>query len=247
MRKNQLLAKLRAGEPVYGSWLTTGSPVLAEMAAQVGFDWLLLDTQHGYWTYEATINAFQVIGPTETVPVARVAWNDMALIGRLLDAGALGIVVPMVNSREEAERAAAAMRYPPEGQRSAGGSRLRLYGDDYFPNANSEVMLAVMIETRGAAERAEEILSVPGVDGCFIGPGDLGLSMGTFGRESEEHEAVLGKVLAAGNTCGVPVGLPCTNVQDAKRRAEQGFRLLTCASDIGACMEGLNRAFEELK
>ena len=247
MRQNRALAKLRAGEAIYGSWLTTGSPVLAEMAAQVGFDWLLLDTQHGYWTYEATLNAFQVIGATETVPVARVAWNDMALIGRLLDAGALGIVVPMVNSREEAERAAAAMRYPPEGQRSAGGSRLRLYGDDYFPNANAEVMLAVMIETREAAERAEEILSVPGVNGCFIGPGDLGLSMGTFGRESDEHEAMLLKVLAAGNACGVPVGLPCTSVQIAKQRAEQGFRLLTCTSDSGACMAGLNGAFEELK
>ena len=247
MRQNQILRRLRNNETVYGFWLTSGSPILAEVAVHAGFEWLLLDTQHGYWTYEGIINALQVIGPTETVPVVRVARNDPALIGKLLDAGALGIVVPLVNSPEEAQQAVAAMRYPPEGKRSVGGSRLRLYGDDYFQKANEEILVAVMIERREAAEHAEEILAVPGVDCGFIGPGDLGLSLGTFGRESEEHEAMLLHVLAAGQACDVPVGMPCPDVQQARRRAEQGFRFLTCGSDTAAFIEGMQRRILELR
>lgn len=247
MRKNRLLEKLRAGKPAYGIWLCVGSPLLAEEAAHMGFDWVLVDAQHGYWGYEAMISAFQAIGQTETELVARAVYNDPAQIGAILDAGAMSVIVPMVNSREEAQRAAAAMRYPPEGTRSAGGSRLMLYGSDYFEKANSEIMVAVMIETREAAERADDILSVPGIDCCMIGSGDLAISMGMFGRETEEHERVMQRVLEAGKRHGVAMGFPAGTVEEALKRADQGFQLVTCGSDIGAFSEGLRHAVQDLK
>jgi len=219
--------------------MNVGSPILAEIAAHAGFDWILLDTQHGYWSDTELLSAFQVIAATETAPIARVLRNDFGLIGKLLDAGALGVVVPMVNSAEEAARAVAAMRYPPQGERSAGGSRLSFYGDDYFAAANPEIMVSVMIETRQAAERAAEILAVPGVDMGFIGPFDLGLSMGPSRYGSAEHEALIQGVLAAGKSCGVPVGIYCGTIEDAIRRAQQGFQLMPCATDTSFFSGGM--------
>lgn len=247
MRKNRLLEKLRTGKPAFGIWLTVGSPILAEEAARAGFDWVLVDTQHGYWSPDALINAFQVIGQTETELVARAAWNDPARIGSVLDAGALSVIVPMVNTREEAERAVAAVRFPPKGTRSAGGSRVLLHSPHYFNEANDEIMLTVMIETREAAGRADEILSVPGVDACLIGSGDLAISMGMFGKETEEHEEVMRKVREAGRRNGVFMGFPAGNVGEALRRAGQGFQLLTCGSDIGAFWEVVRHTVQDLE
>jgi 4-hydroxy-2-oxoheptanedioate aldolase len=247
MRKNRLLSKLRSGQPSFGIWLCVGSPILAEEAAHLGFDWVLLDAQHGYWGHDAMLNACQVVGPTDTDLVIRAPYNDPAQIGIVMDAGTLSIIVPMVNSPEEARRAVAAARYPPEGTRSAASSRVFLYGSDYIQKANDEIMVTVMIETREAAERADEILSVRGVDACLIGPGDLALSMGMFGRETAEHEALIQRVLKAGQKHGVIMGYPSGTVEEALKRADQGFQLLTCGSDIGAFKEGLGRAVQNLK
>lgn len=246
MRKNRLLSKLRSGQPAYGVWLSVGSPLLAEEAAHMGFDWVLLDAQHGHWGYEPLLNAFQVVEPTGTEMVARVPWNDPSQIAAILDAGTLCIIVPMVNSPEEARAAVAAARYPPEGRRSAASIRVFRYGSDYIEKANGEVMITIMIETREAAERADEILSVPGIDCCLIGPGDLAISMGMFRRETEEHEALIQKILAAGKRHNVIMGFPAGTVEEAKKRASQGFQLLTCGSDIGAFRGGLSRAVQEL-
>lgn len=247
MRKNRLLAKLRSGKPAFGIWLCVGSPILAEEAARVGFDWVLVDTQHGYWGHDAMINTFQVVGQTETELVARAAWNDTARIGQLLDAGALSLIVPMVNSRDEARQVVAAMRFPPKGIRSAGGSRTLLHSPNYFNEANEEIMVTVMIETVEAAERADEILSVPGVDCCLIGSGDLALSMGMLGSETEAHEKVIRKVLETGRRHGVAMGFPAGTVEEALKRADQGFQLLTCGSDIGAFWEVMRRSVADLK
>lgn len=247
MRKNRLLEKLRTGKPAFGIWLSAGSPILAEEAAHLGFDWVLLDTQHGHWGYDAMLNAFQVVSPTDTEMVTRVAWNDPSQIGTTLDAGTLSIIVPMVNSREEAQRAVAAARYPPQGMRSAASIRVFRYGSDYIHKANEEVMLTIMIETREAAQQADEILSVPGIDCCLIGPGDMAISMGTFGKESAEHEALIQKILEAGKRHNVIMGFPAGTVEEALKRASQGFQLLTCGSDIGAFWEVLRRSVKDLK
>lgn len=232
MRQNQVLAKLRAGQPTIGFWMNTGSSLVAEFAARVGFDWILLDQQHGYWSDDSLLAALQVIAPTDTVPLVRVLSNQPGLIGKALDAGALGVVVPLVNSAAEATQAVMAARYPPLGARSAGGARNRLYGDDYFAAANQEILVALMIETREAAEHAAEIVAVPGVDVAFIGPGDLAFSLGTFGQKSALHESLIQQVLVAGQAQHVPVGIYCANIEDAIRRAKEGFLFVPCGDDL---------------
>ncbi len=244
MRQNQVLARLRAGEATMGLWMFSGSPLIAEGGAQAGFDWVLLDTQHGHWGTAELLAATQVVSASRTAPLARVLRNDPGLIGSLLDMGIMGIIVPLVNSAEEAALAVAAMRYPPLGQRSFGGQRLSYYGSDYYPAANHEVMAAVMIETGEAVERAEEILGVPGVDLGFIGPLDLALSLGVpFG--SAEHEAAIQHVLQAGRRRGVPVGIYTGTTQEAKRRAAQGFQFMPLVTDLPFLQQGLNAAVQE--
>lgn len=243
MRENSVLSRLRAGQPSYGLWLTIGSTVIAEDFAQAGLDWVLIDNQHGYWSHDALLATIQVVSHTPTLPIARAGWNDPALIGRLLDAGALGVVVPMVNSRADAERAVEAVRYPPLGKRSAGGSRLLDYDPDYFTTANPAIMLAVMIETVQAVERADEILSTPGVDCCFVGPGDLALDLGTYGQPGHpRHEEALQTVLAAGKKNGVPLGIACGSADVALQRVAQGFQFVDIGSDIGFIREGQRAA-----
>jgi 4-hydroxy-2-oxoheptanedioate aldolase len=236
LKKNLVLEKLRAGKPSFGYWVTSGSPIIAEAAAHLGYDFLLLDRQHGHWGFDATVQAMQAIGPTDTMPVARVLRNDPALINQVLDIGALGVIVPLVNSADEAQRAVEAANYPPAGIRSAGGSRLLLYGSDYMQTANDETFVAVMLETRQAVDRAEEILSVPGVDVGFIGPSDLAFSLGVTAFASEEHEAALQKVLQAANNAGKPVGMPLQTPELCLERAAQGFRFLTCGSDMSSLL-----------
>ncbi|MSP11438.1 MAG: 2,4-dihydroxyhept-2-ene-1,7-dioic acid aldolase [Chloroflexi bacterium] len=246
MRKNAVLAKLRAGQPTYGLWLGTGSTLLAEEAAHAGLDWALIDTQHGYWSNETILSTLQILSHTETVPLARVAENDPALIGRLLDTGAFGVVVPMVNTREDAQRAVASVRYPPQGSRSAGGSRLQQFGSDYFLAANPEIFLAVMIETVQALGKAEEILSVPGIDCCFIGPTDLALDMGTFGQPSDRHTAAIQSLVDICKRLGMPLGIYCPTLENVHQRTAQGFQFMNVGSDMSLFQRGLNEVKQEL-
>ena len=227
-----------------GFWMFSGSPLVAEGGVQAGFDWVLLDTQHGHWGTTELLSATQMISASNTLPIARVQRNDPGLIGSLLDMGIMGVVVPLVNAAEEAAQAVAAMRYPPLGQRSFGGQRLGYYGSDYYPAANGEIMAAVMLETGEAVERADEILGVPGVDLGFIGPLDLSLSMGVpIG--SAEHEAAIQRVLQAGRRRGVPVGIYTGTTQEARRRAEQGFQFMPLVTDLPFLQQGLNAAAQE--
>jgi len=179
MRPNAVKRKLRAGEPAIGTFMALGSTLGAEQLAHLGFDWLVIDQEHGAIDATLTQSLLQAISTTDTVPLIRVPWNSGDWIKRALDAGAYGLVVPMVNTREEAEAAVQATRYPPLGSRSIGGSRTRLYGGaDYVEKANDEILLIVQIEHIDAVRNAREILGVPGVDAYFIGPGDLCASMG---------------------------------------------------------------------
>lgn len=168
MRPNRVKARLRAGEVSVGSWLTSGSPLIAEVMAHVGFDWLVVDTEHGAIGIETAQSMLQAISTTETVPLVRVAWNDVALIKRALDIGAYGVVVPMVSTREDAVNAVRFSKYPPEGIRGIGGVRRLLYGGpDYLSHANEEILVVVQIETAEAVRNAEEIL-LGGGDRCLL-------------------------------------------------------------------------------
>jgi 4-hydroxy-2-oxoheptanedioate aldolase len=236
LKINTARQKMLAGKPALGAAVVMGTPVAAEIYSIQGYDFVLVDNQHGNWDL-ATVNiAFRSIAVGTSVPMARVQKNDFAAIGGVLDRGALGIVVPMVNSREQAEAAAFAARFPPRGGRSCGGFGTGLHQvADYVPWINQELFLAVQIETEEAVENAEEILSVDGVDGCWIGPSDLALSMGVdvstlSGRQ--QHEAAIMRVLDACHKTNKIPGI--AGGVHADPWLEKGFLFVTCAADSAA-------------
>jgi 4-hydroxy-2-oxoheptanedioate aldolase len=230
-----------AGQPAFGYGLALGSPIAAEALADTGIDFILLDNQHGSFGPDSTIASLMAMATTKAVPIPRVARNDYTMIGRLLDEGAMGIVVPMVHTAEDAKAAADACRFPPTGTRSWGWGRAGRYGDDYSDWINDQVFVAVQIESATAVENAEAILSTPGVDGCWIGPSDLALSMGIHPRHKSEDERVLKAVetvLAACNNTGKIAGYATDSPEEAMSYAKRGFRFLTAGSDIGFMMSG---------
>jgi 4-hydroxy-2-oxoheptanedioate aldolase len=250
MKKNTVKEKLAAGKPSVGTWLSLASPISAEYMAHTGFDWLVVDTEHSPIGFETTVQCFQAICTTDTIPMARVAWNDPILMKRLLDAGAMGLVVPMVNSPEEAEKAVKSMKYPPEGFRSLGGGRAGLYGSDYMSWANDEIAVIVQIEHIDAVNKTAEILSVKGVDACFIGPNDLAGSMGLkpdIHCRHPEHESAVMRVLESAKKVGKPAGIHCVTVEAVNRRIDQGFQFIAMASDAGLLREAAAKVVSEIK
>ncbi len=197
----------------------------------------MVDTEHGAIDISTTQSIIQAVNTTPTVPMVRVPWNDPALIKRALDAGAYGLVIPMVNSREEAVAAVQASRYPPLGVRSYGGPRVRLYGGvDYFEHANEEIALIVQIEHIDAVNHVEEILSVEGVDGFFIGPSDLAISMGLkpgLDQTDPAHVTAVAKTMEAGKKYGVRGGIQVGSAEAVNERMAQGFQFIALSSDEG--------------
>lgn len=232
MKKNTVLAKLREGKPSVGTWLVLCSPLAAEYMAHVGYDWLVVDVEHSPADMETVAQCFQAICTTPTIPMARASGNDPVLIKRLLDAGAMGVVVPMVNSPEAAERAVKAMKYPPMGFRSTGGGRgPYTYGSDYYSRANEEIAVIVQIEHIEAVRSVEAILSVPGIDVCFIGPNDLAASMGVPPRDPAHESAILA-ILAAARRARIPAGIHCLFADDVNARIAQGFQFIAHANEM---------------
>ena len=234
---NRLKKKWAAGEPTLGAWLTVPSSVTAEMMARLGFDWLTIDMQHGLIGYQQALGMLQAISTTETVPLVRVPWNEPGVIGKALDAGAQGVVIPMVNSRSEAEAAVAACRYPPAGRRSFGPTRAAMVeGSGYFEDANREVCCMPMVETRQAVENLEEILVVGGIDAIFVGPNDLSLSLGlgpASDREETEFSEAIAAILDGCRRHGIVAGCAGT-ARTAPKRLEQGFLFVEVSRDGGA-------------
>jgi len=235
MRINTTKRLLRAGKPAIGGWLTFPCVNVAEAMAHAGFDWVSVDAEHGAMSIEMLNNMFMAIGTTSAMPLCRIPENDPVWIKRILDAGAMGIVVPMVCSATEAADAVAAAKYPPAGIRSAGGGRWRYWaGEDYPQYADDEILVVVMIEHIDAVDRVEDILSVPGVDACFIGPNDLAWSMGLGkgqGANDPSHVKAVARVLEGAKKVGVPAGIHCRSIDEVWQRAEQGFQFLACTSD----------------
>lgn len=241
MRTNTAKQKMLQGNPAFGYSIGLGSPLAAEALASCGIDFILLDTQHGSWGPDTTIAAFAAMAAGSAIPMTRVARNDYTLIGRLLDEGAMGIVVPMVHTVEEARAASAACHFPPRGTRSWGWSGARRLGDDYPDQIDDQVFVAVQIESIQAVENAEAILAVPGIDGCWLGPADLALSMGIHPRNAandDRHARAIERVLEACRNTGKIPGIAAGGPDDARRRADQGFRYLTAGSDLGFMLAG---------
>jgi 4-hydroxy-2-oxoheptanedioate aldolase len=249
MKVNAALQKMKAGQPAYGYSLGIGSPLIAEMVSASGIDFVFIDTQHGSWGPESVSLALMAVHAGGSVPMARVARNDYTLIGRLLDEGAMGIIVPMVHTAEDAKAAADACRIPPTGTRSWGWGAASRYGDSYADNINDQIFVGVQIESIQAVENAEAIMATPGVDGCWIGPADLALSMGIHPSkqaEDERHARALEKVIEACRNTGKIPGFAAFAPDDAKRRAEQGFVFLTAGSDTGFLMGGARAGLKTL-
>ena len=241
MRINTAKQKMLQGKPAFGYGLGLGSPIAAEALAHCGIDFLLLDRQHGSWGDDQAIQALVAMHSGTAIPMARVARNDYTLIGRLLDDGCMGIIVPMVHTPEDAKAAADACRLPPVGTRSWGWGRARLYGDDYPDTVNDQIFVAVQIESVQAVENCEAIMATPGVDGCWTGPADLALSMGVDPRKqgrSEEHARALEKIIQACKNTGTIPGIAAGSPSNGKQRAEQGFQFIVCGGDGGFLMDG---------
>lgn len=219
---------------MFGAWCSIDAPFIAELLAIAGYDWICIDCQHGLIDYHSMVPMLQAMARTTAAPVVRVPGNDPYAIGKALDAGAQVVIVPMVNSREEAARAVEAARYFPVGRRSIGATRGSLFLPGSLEEVNAEVGLLVMIETAEAVERAEEICSTPGIDGIYIGPRDLSACLGVDPLTDSGRarlEAAMGQVVAACAAAGVVPGVHAANGATASRYARMGFRVVNAAMD----------------
>ena len=237
MRENSVKRAWREGKLTYGAWLSIPSSFSAEVMAHQHFDYVCVDMQHGVIDYQTGVTMLQAISTTDATPFVRVPWNEPGIIGKVLDAGAYGVVIPLVNTREQAEAAVGACRYAPDGYRSFGPVRATYYaGADYATNANQEIACIIMIETTTALGNIDEILSVPGIDAVYVGPADLSLTLGLPPRMDHTAEPFERARLAIADACrkhGITPGIHA-NASLAPRHAEAGYRMITVSSDVGS-------------
>ncbi len=235
---NKLKARFEAGKAAVNGWLAIPSGFSAEVMAQCGWDSVTVDMQHGVQDYQSMVQCFQAMDRHPITPLVRVPWNEPGIIGKSLDGGAWGIICPMVNTAAEAKALADACLYPPLGKRSNGPIRAAMYGEasSYQTIANDEVMVIPMIETQQAIDNIDEILSVPGISGIYIGPSDMGLSLGLIPTLDREEPIILDiykKLLASCRKHGKFAGLHNGTAAYAARMIQMGFQLATIANDSG--------------
>lgn len=251
MRDNTLRTLWARGESALNGWITIPSPWVAEVMAQQGWDSVTIDAQHGLMHYDVALGMLQAISTTPAIPLARVPWNEPGILMKMLDAGAYGIICPMINTRAEAEAFVGACRYPPLGYRSYGPLRAAVYaGPDYVERANDTILTLAMIETAEAVRNADDICATPGLDGIYIGPSDLSISLG--GRPgtpvSEPFLAEpIAAVLAAARRRGVVAGIHTGSTQEAQRMIDLGFRFVTVQSDLSYLTSAAQAVVSEMK
>ncbi len=235
MRENRIRSIWKAGGAVVNGWLAIPSAFSAETMAHQGWDSLTVDLQHGVVDYPAAVNMFTAISTTDTVPVVRVPWNEPGILGKVLDAGAYGVICPMVNTREDAEHLVAATRYAPLGSRSMGPIRASLYGGaDYAKHANDTVVVLGQVETQQSLDNLDAILSVKGLDGVYIGPADLSISLGcapTFDDVEPPVAKAIEHVLARAKALGKVAAIHNGSPEAALARIAKGFQFVTIGSD----------------
>ena len=235
MRPNNVRSIWQKGEAVINGWLVIPSSWSAELMAHQGWDSLTVDMQHGLFDYETGVTMLQAISTTEVTPLVRVHWNEPGIIMKMLDAGAYGVICPMINTRSEAEAFVGACRYYPQGYRSIGPVRASVYaGSDYADHANETVITMAMIESEQAVNNIDSILSVPGLDAIYVGPGDLSLTMGGKERSdlTEPHLVkALDTIVAACRKHGVVAGIHVNSTDYAWRMIEKGYQFVSLMSD----------------
>jgi 4-hydroxy-2-oxoheptanedioate aldolase len=207
-----LKKRMRAGELTFGAWISFSDQAAAEIMAGVGFDWVLIDTEHAPFSLESLACVLMAFNGRSTVPIVRVPWNDRVMIKQILDLGAGGILTPYICSVEEARQAVAACKYPPEGIRGFGPRRASDYYrqmEEYIRLANDAVICAIQIEHIDAVRQARKILAVPGIDVVLLGPMDLSGSLGLLGQlDHPQVVAAIEQVAAEGRSADLPVGIP---------------------------------------
>jgi 4-hydroxy-2-oxoheptanedioate aldolase len=224
-----LRQRWQAGEATFGAWCTIPSAWTAEVAARSGHDWVVVDTQHGLIGYDVMLPMLQAISAAGVPSFVRVPWNEPGAIMKALDAGAGGVIVPMVNSVKEAEAVVGACRYPPKGYRSMGPVRARVVDEDW-----RQPLCVVMVETVQAVSLVDEILSVPGIDAVFVGPNDLAVSAGvesSYEGRDPGHRRMIEKVARSAKEHGVISGIMCGTAEVAKQWRDAGYQMLALDSD----------------
>jgi 4-hydroxy-2-oxoheptanedioate aldolase len=233
---NKLKARLKSGKACVNAWLAIPSGFSAEVMAQCGFDSVTVDMQHGVQDYQSMVQCFQAMDKYPITPMVRVPWNEPGIIGKALDGGAWGVICPMVNTPAEAKALASACLYPPNGKRSNGPIRAAAYGEasPYQSIANDEVLVIPMIETQEAIDNIDAILDVPGISGIYVGPSDLGFSLGMkpmLDREEPEILLIYERLVEATRRRGQFSGIHNATGAYAVRMIAMGFRLVTLAND----------------
>jgi 2-keto-3-deoxy-L-rhamnonate aldolase RhmA len=232
--RNELKRRLRKGDQVYGTWMTVESPIVTEMMSIQGFDYFVFDTEHSPLDILTVQGMMQAMRPdSKTTPLVRVWWNDIVAIKRALDIGAQGIIVPWINTKEEAELAVKAALYPPKGIRGCGPRRAALFDPDYLTTVNDELLIICQIENKKAVDNIEDICSVDGVDVTYIGPADLSASYGHLGNKSHpEVQKAIDKVFEATKDAGLATGVHEGSGKTIKERIEEGYNLITIGNDL---------------
>jgi 4-hydroxy-2-oxoheptanedioate aldolase len=240
------------GGVTIGGWCAIPSAFSAELMGRFGWDWVCVDMQHGLIGYDQAASMLQALSITKTPALVRVPWNQPDYIMKMLDAGAQGIIVPMVGTAEQARQAVEAVKYPPLGSRSWGPIRASLDLQGYNPQvANDHTVLAAMIETVEGVENMDEIMAVEGVDAIYVGPSDLGLTHGMTTSQSPEpgsaHDRLILDILAACNRNNVVPGIHTDSIETALRRREAGFRMITVMSDALLLRKAANEAITSMR
>jgi 2-keto-3-deoxy-L-rhamnonate aldolase RhmA len=244
---NRFKQRLKAGEKLVGLWSQFGNGAATEIVVDAGFDWILIDTEHAPLDLAVVTDQLRIIQPSASAAIVRPAWNDAVLFKRILDAGAQTLLVPYIESAEEARQAVTAARYPPRGRRGVATThRANRYGrvGEYYARATDETCVLAQLETTQAVAVLEEIADVDGVDGVFIGPSDLAASMGYIGQPAHpESRKLIADACKRAKAIGVPIGILAPVEADALMFLEMGFSFVAVGSEIGL----LRKATDELR
>ena len=251
MKSNLLKEIWNSGSAVINGWLSIPNSFTAENMAHIGWDSLTIDLQHGLNDYSASIAMLQAISNTNTVPLARVPWNEPGIIMKMLDLGAYGIIAPMINTKEECEKFVSYCLYPPLGQRSYGPARANIIGDNnYCKHANKEIIKFAMIETKTAVKNLDEILSVKHLDGIYIGPADMSLSYGLGPKFDVEEDPVysnIKKIVEKTRKYNKIAGIHNGTTAYAKKMIDLGFKFVTISSDLRSMKKNAEEIIQEMK
>jgi 4-hydroxy-2-oxoheptanedioate aldolase len=251
MRPNRLRQIWAAGGAVANGWLAIPNSFSAETMAHQGWDSLTVDLQHGVVDYQAMVTMLQAISTTDTVPVVRVPWLEPGILMKTLDAGAYGVICPMVNTREDAQKLVAYTHYAPRGTRSFGPIRALLYGGaDYPQHANDTIVTFAMIETAQALDNLDAILSVEGLDAIYIGPSDLSLALGctpTFDELDPKAAQAVDHILERAKAHGLVAGIHNASTEAALTRIAKGFQFVTVSSDARLMAAGAQQVMAKMR